>query len=367
MKKVKVAFVLSGLGHIQRGTETFFTEVMKKLSYKEDLEIFAFGGGKDFNLKNVNYSRVPCFKRQLFNHFPKIKRLHLTHGHDYEGLFFAISLIPKLLTKKFDLIFFSSFPYELLTYKIYKLFVNKKVKIVFSSGGGSCWFYSRFFFADCVQSTDPMSQKFFSKRFYSVCIPAGTNSNIFYPQKVSRATLDLPDDKFIIFSSSAFEKVKRIDFLIKAASQIKNAYLLLTSAGPEEKNIKELGYKLMGNNIKFLGMVDQQTLVKCYSLADVFCLPSKTEPFGLVLIESMACGTPVVTNNTEIQKWIVNGGGTCVDVTNMNSLIEALEKYKDKKLISQIGEEARKNVLKRFTWDIAAEKYYQLFKELVNK
>ena len=367
MSKIKVGFVLSGLGHINRGTETFFTEVMKRLSLKDDLEIFAFGGGKNFNLENINYIRVPCIKRHWLNRFPKIKRVHLTHGHDYEELFFAIPLIPILLTKKLDLIFFSSFPYGLLAYKIYRRFRNKKVKIVFSSGGGSCWFYSRFFFADRVQATDPISQQFFAQKFNSVCIPAGVDHNIFRPQEASRAELNLPTDKFIIFSSSAFDPIKRLDFLIEAASKIDNAYLMLSSTGPQEKYLKELGQKLMGDNIKFLGIVDLETLVKCYSLADVFCLPSKTEPFGLVLVEAMACQTPVVTNNSEIQKWMIREAGSCVDVTNMNSLVSALEKYKDKKLAQVTGERGRKNVLERFTWDIAAEKYHQLFKELVNE
>ncbi len=367
MDKIKIGFILSGLGHISRGTEIVFTEVMKGLSFKEDLEIFAFGGGKDFNLPGVDYTWVPTLKRHWFNHFPKIKRLHLTHGHDYEGLFFALSLIPKILTNKLDIIIFSSFPYGLLPLKIYTRFRSKKTKIVFTVGGGSSFFYSRFFLADRVITKTPEYQRLFSKKFSSVCIPNGVDIDVFKPKKVSRKEFNLPAKKFIVFSSSAFDSIKRIDFLIKAVSQIDNAYLLLAGSGPQESYLKKLGRQLMGENIRFLGVLDQATLVKYYCLADVFCLPSATEPFGIVLIEAMACQTPVVTNNTEAQQWIVRNGGSCVDVKNENILIKAIEKYKDRKLAEETGQKGRKNVRERFTWDIVSQEYYNLFKGLINK
>jgi len=367
MKKIKVGVILSGLGYIERGNEVAFTEYIKRLAKKEDLEIFVFGAGKNFKVENVTYIRIPCLMRHWFNRHIKIKRLHLTHNHDYENLFFSILVIPWLLMYKLDVILFSSFPFTLLTLKIYSKLRNKKVKTVFNPGGGSAFFYSRFFSADAVAATDPISQQFFSKRFNSVCIPAGADVDVFKPQKISRKKLNLPENKFIIFSSSALDPVKRIDFLIKAASKIDNAYLLLTSRGPAEEYLKKLGKKLMKENIKFLGFVDRKTLVECYSSSDVFCLPSRIEPFGLVLVEAMACQIPVVTNNTEIQKWMVEDGGSCINVSNMDILIKALEKYKDKKLAEETGIKGRKNVKERFSWDIAAEKYHQLFKDLTGK
>ena len=129
-----------------------------------------------------------------------------------------------------------------------------------------------------------MSTEFLAQKFNSVCIPAGVDHNIFYPRQISRQEINLPKDKFVIFSSSAFDPIKRLDFLIRAASQIDNAYLVLSSTGPQEEYLKKLGKELMGKNIKFLGIVDQETLIRHYSLADVYCLPSKIEPFGLVFL-----------------------------------------------------------------------------------
>lgn len=359
-----MAIILSGLGYIQRGNEVAFTGYSRQLVQHKDLEIFIFGSGKNFHLEGAKYVRVPCLMRHWFTKFPRIKRLHLKHNHDYENMVFSIFLIPYLFKHKLDVILFSAFPFTLLPLWLYKTLRNRKVKIVFNPGGGSAFLYSRFFFTDVVTATDPASQRLYSRRFRTVCIPAGTDPDFFRPRKVSRAELGLPEDKFIIFSSSALAPVKRIDFLIKAASQIDNAYLLLSNTGVQEKYLKELGKKLMGENIKFLGIINKETLAKCYNVADVVCLPSKIEPFGLVLVEAMACQTPVVTNDTEIQKWIVDEGGSCVDVSDMETLIKALEKYKDKKIAQEVGIQGRKNIQERFTWDLAGGRYYQLFKEI---
>ena len=366
MKKIKVGIILSSLGYIERGNEVAYTAYIKCFAQNKNLEVFVFGAGKKFNVNNVTYVRTPCLMRHWFNHYPKIKRLHLTHNHDYENMIYSILIIPQLLAHNLDVILFSSYPFLLLPLMIYKRFKNKDVKMVFNSGGGIAFLYSRFFFADTVTATDPVSQKIFSNKFETVCIPAGADTDIFKPQNISRKELGLPADKFIIFSSSAFAPVKRLDFLIKAASQIDNAFLVFSSTGVQEDYLKKIGKEMMGTNVKFLGVISHADLVKYYSVSDVFCLPSKSEPFGLVLVEAMACQTPVVTNDSDIQKWIIGAGGSCVDVMDMDCLIKALEKYKNKEVAQKTGIAGRINVQERFSWAAAAEQYYQLFKELVS-
>jgi len=212
---------------------------------------------------------------------------------------------------------------------------------------------------------DASAFELFSKKFSSLLIPNGVDTDKFKSRQISRKSLDLPEDKFIIFSASAFDPIKRLDFLIKAASKINNSYLLFCGSGKQKKDLRIMCRNLMGDNMKFLGMINKESLVKYYNVSDVFCLPSQIEPFGIVLVESMACQIPVVTNNSETQKWIVNNGGSCVDVADMNVLVKALEKYKDKDLANKIGKAGRKNVLERFTWDKVADDYYQLFRKLI--
>ena len=176
MKKIKVAFMLSGLGHFKRGAEIHFTEIVKRLA--QELDIIVFGGYDDFNIDGVKYVKVPIIKRKYFDKFPNIKRFHLTHNHDWELAIFSIMLIPMLLRYKFDILSTHSFPFELLPLKIYRKF-RKNTKIIYTCGGGTAFTHSRFFEADKVVAQNPEYYKLFSKKFSTVFIPCGVDVDIF--------------------------------------------------------------------------------------------------------------------------------------------------------------------------------------------
>lgn len=357
---------MPGLGYIQRGSETAFCAYMRELAKKEDLRIVAFGAGKNFAVPGVEYVRVPCIMRTAFDRWPKIGRLYLKHGHDYESVLFSLLLVPVLLFYKIDIFFFTDFPFTLLPIALYRRLRNKKAKVVFNSGGGTSFFYSRHFFADAVTVTDPFTRAHIATKYNTILIPTGVDTDFFKPEPGARKKLKIPKDKLVIFSSSAFDPNKRIEFLIRAASKMKNVFVVLSSTGVQREYLEQLGKELMGENIRFLGVVDRETLASCYAAADVFCLPSKTEPFGLVLVEAMASGTPVVTNNTDIQKWMVRDGGTCTNVENEAELIAALESYRNPSYRAAVGALSRKNAM-RFSCETAAEQYWQLFRALAKK
>jgi len=196
-----------------------------------------------------------------------------------------------------------------------------------------------------------------------VLIPPGVDMTLIRKKEESREALGVPKDKLFIFSSSALDPIKRIDSLIRAAGKMHHVFVMLSNNGTEREYLEKLGKEVLGDNIRFLGAVDRDTLMQCYAGADVFCLPSKTEPFGLVLIEAMASGTPVVTNNTDIQQWIVADGGSCIDVEDEATLVAALESYRDPAHRAEVGVLARTNAL-RFSWAAAADQYHALFHDL---
>lgn len=363
--KIRVAVIAPGLGHVSRGVETWFNAYLQEFVKKDNLELIVFGGGKNFNIAGVTYVHVPCIKRQWFTKFPSIGRLHLKHSHSYESLTFALMLGPLMLWHSIDIAFFSDFPFTLVPLKLYRALRNKNLKTVFTPGGGIGFFYSRFFTADVVTAIEPTTHKLFSKKFNSVLIPPGVDHSAFKPQPEARTQLGLPTNQLIIFSSSAFDPIKRIDFLITAVSKMPNTLLLLASTGPQRAYLEKLGKELLGERVRFLGVLDKPTLAKYYAASDVFCLPSKAEPFGLVSVEAMASGTPVVTSNTDVQRWIVAEGGACIDIENESSLINALEQYRNPLYRQHASELAQKNA-ERFSWTKAGEEYCQLFHKLVH-
>lgn len=95
-----------------------------------------------------------------------------------------------------------------------------------------------------------------------------------------------------------------LDILIRAWSTIDRSFpdakLLIVGDGPERHRLERLaGEQGLSRSVRFLGKVDDDTLVRCYQAADVSVVPTVAlEGFGLVVLESLACGTPAVVTDS---------------------------------------------------------------------
>ncbi len=98
----------------------------------------------------------------------------------------------------------------------------------------------------------------------------------------------------------AFEK--NIDFLLEVTARIRtripDILLVITGEGPAERHLRALAARLgITDNVTFVGYLDRKSgLLDCYAAADVFVFSSRTETQGLVLLEAMAMGLPVVAH-----------------------------------------------------------------------
>jgi glycosyltransferase involved in cell wall biosynthesis len=83
--------------------------------------------------------------------------------------------------------------------------------------------------------------------------------------------------------------------VIEALAQVPDATLLLAGSGPDRQKLEELATRLgVKDRVRFLGSVDQNALCEVYNCADISILASSREGWANVLLESMACGTPVL-------------------------------------------------------------------------
>ena len=138
-----------------------------------------------------------------------------------------------------------------------------------------------------------------------VVIPGGVNLSTFKPieRQVARDRLGISDDKIILFVGR-LEPLKGIDFLFKVVEALgrDREFKLLVVGGmsmcdPEVLRLKELSGKMgLSETVIFVNRVDRQELPTYFSAADVCLVPSYYESFGLVALESMACGTPVIAS-----------------------------------------------------------------------
>lgn len=134
-------------------------------------------------------------------------------------------------------------------------------------------------------------------------VPNGVDQKKFFPidQVKARVELGLPISKSIVLSVGGLIPRKGFDLLINSFSHVaekvkqKDLFLVIVGHGPELVSLKQLVGKLqLSEQVLFAGDIRHQDLYKWYSAADVFCLASSREGWPNVVLESLACGTPVV-------------------------------------------------------------------------
>jgi len=114
---------------------------------------------------------------------------------------------------------------------------------------------------------------------------------------------------------------------IEALAQLPDFRLVIAGEGPERHALEALAKNSQtASRIKFLGRVEQNQLAVCYSAADILVLPSSREGWPNVLLESMACGTPVVATRVGGIPEIVTSAsaGRLMPEQNAASLVTAV-------------------------------------------
>ncbi len=148
---------------------------------------------------------------------------------------------------------------------------------------------------------------------------------------------------------------KGIDVLLRAFAQLKinNCRLIIGGDGEERKELEKLADLLFISDIVvFKGMMDRKSAIKQMQECDAFVLPSRHETFGVVFVEALACGKPIIATKSGGPDQIVNNNnGVLVEVDNINMLaiemdkmIQNIENYDPKTIredcINRFSEEA---------------------------
>lgn len=165
----------------------------------------------------------------------------------------------------------------------------------------------------------------------------------------------------------AFEK--NISFLLEMTKvlikQHPDALLVVAGQGPAEKSLHKMAADLgLDNNIKFIGYLDRNTeLNACYQAADIFVFSSKSETQGLVLLEAMAQGTPVVAiAELGTASILVEGKGALIAPDNIERFadkVHYLLKYPEDRY--ELGKAALKYATENWTAKLQAERMLHFY------
>jgi D-inositol-3-phosphate glycosyltransferase len=157
-------------------------------------------------------------------------------------------------------------------------------------------------------------------------VPCGVNLELFRPmdKAIARQKLGIAEHESIILFVGRFAPLKGIDRLLEAVAHLRHCQgLRLLIVGGDgyrsevSQELKQLCSKLgIQNSVTFVGSIKQDILTPYYSAADVLVVPSRYESFGLVALESLASGTPVVATRVGAMESILREGETGHVVSN---------------------------------------------------
>ena len=197
-------------------------------------------------------------------------------------------------------------------------------------------------------------------------IPNGIDTGKFFPmpEGQARGFLNLPDKK-VILSVGALIPTKGFDLLIRAVKILiekhgrKDLFLVIVGEGPARGDLEKLIASLdLAENVHLTGGIPHKNIHLWYNAADLFCLTSHREGWACVLIEALACGTPVVATNVGGAPELVRSEkyGLLANV-NIEDIAEKISFALDTNWNrDEIVEYAR-----GFTWEIAAKELNDLY------
>ena len=218
-------------------------------------------------------------------------------------------------------------------------------------------------------------------------IPPGVDASHFYPIPSDEAKMVVglkPDARMILFVGR-IEPLKGVDTLIRAMSCLKlndpehPVHLAIIGGEPdaspqqmsaEMARLQKLCDELaLDQTVVFMGKRDQDKLPYYYSAAEVLVMPSHYESFGMVALEAMACGTPVIASEVGGLGFLVQNGETGYTIPNGDPdvLCEKLSMLlNDVSLRTAMGQRAAQYA-QSYTWDKIAVQIVNVYRALQNK
>jgi glycosyltransferase involved in cell wall biosynthesis len=250
--------------------------------------------------------------------------------------------------------------------------------------------------ASCIVATSPQEQdtlqsalsvggtrSLVSEQGYIEVIPCGTDLDNFHsiPKFEARERLGLDPAEQIVLYVGRFDPRKGIETLVRslAMSEVRNRgkIRLVIAGGTDSESADEQERKRIAQIIQEVGLTEQtifpghlghDVLPLYYAAADVCVIPSHYEPFGLVAIEAMACGTPVVASDVGGLKFTVvpEETGLLVAPQDTAAFAAAIDRIlTDELWATKLRKQASARVRQKFSWTRVGIQLSDLYRRLL--
>ena len=325
---MKIALVSTGLGRVLRGFESFtasFFEAIGRFAPEIDVTVFK-GGGKRGEREVV----VP----NLHRYDAPARWFSDDRANLMEKRSFGLALYPMLRKGRFDIVHYNELVMGSSLYHLRRWF-GGNFKLLYC--GGSTWspahYGHRCDFAQLL--TGPMweeARAFGISERRLFIVPYGINADWFSPEKrihrlEVRRGLGIPENAKVVLTMAALDReTKRIDYLLRELAVLENPVWLIAAGQktPDTSQLEELAKRLLNGRCRFISWPHEK-VPSLYGAADVFVLTSLREGFGLVIVEAMLSGLPVIIHNGAVFRWVARGtSARLIDMSIEGELTKAL-------------------------------------------
>jgi 1,2-diacylglycerol 3-alpha-glucosyltransferase len=365
-ERTKVFLVCSGLGHIQRGFESFSQECFEALNTVSELDVTLFKGGGISGKKEIRIFNLP---RQEWL-ARKIETLFRKNAYYIEQASFFFGLLPYLILKRPDVIYFSDGVLGNYLWH-WRRYTGQNYKLLFSNGGPLSPPFDRW---DHVQQVAPL--------YLNVALAAGVKAEkqslvpyglhlpnqleILAPAELTalRSRLGLPVNRSVLLSVGAINKShKRMNYLIREVARLTEPRPYLVILGHQDQETPEiidLANQQLGVDNFLINTVSRAETNDYYRAADAFVLTSLGEGFGRVFLEGMAHGLPCLAHDYEVARFVLGRDGYFGDFESSGELTSLIlhvlaEGQSESKRLQRY-----QSIYTRFSWNQLRPKYVDM-------
>ncbi len=375
----RIAIASSGLGHVNRGVEAWADSLALALHRRgHDVRLFQGGPASGSEWRET----LPCMRRfspatvNLVNILRQAGGWHYGFGSTYqaEQTTFALSLWRKI-SSGYDILHVQDPFLALILDRLNRLHLSRPRVILGHGTEEDLSLLKKYSYLQHLapayleqyEGHRPNSQKAFA-------IPNFVDTSRFCPgpKLAARRIWNLPDDALIVLCVAAIKKThKRIDYLIRefaALHRDNGSNTMLVIAGGRESDtpeLLELAAQLAGGRIVVFENIPRDRIDSLYQAADIFVLSSLVEMFGVVILEAMSSGLPIICNNRHVLEWMVGPAGLTTNLEQTGALTRALQTMITRGDRNDLGILARQRVMQLFSEDVVVRQIEQMYEQVL--
>ena len=371
--RATVAIACSGLGYVRRGNETWARDVAAAL-HRAGVPVTLFGGGPNAEAASP-YIQVPNLRRD----FPVLRRwLPWPKRYLAEQLTFLVGLRRRLRKGGWRMVHLCD---PDLALQMHWRTARSQLRVAFKDGMrlGPQW-CSRL---DFVQVLAPYYRDVVARDAgvntsgWHV-IPHLVDTNQFRPAENRQALragwkeLGLNGDDFVVLGVGDYSEGgnKRLDWLVREVAGLPKAVSArLVLAGHSEPEVFDRfgawARQQLGSRVTLLRNLARDDVRRLYRLSDVYAHAALHEPFGIVFLEAMACGLPLVGHTWEVTRWIVGDAGVTLDMTEEGALRSLIARWEtNPREREAFAAQARMRAVEHFSPDRLVPLYEKLYEAM---